>query len=580
MPSPNAAPAVRPDGLSPRRAAAIYGGTALAVIALFYGPFLCSDRVGILDWSKDLYYFAFLYDSLRSFGCLPLSFLAIPDATTWFSTLQNLSYWSNPEVISFSPLLPLVFVLPFMVFLKTYFGLHLLAAAWGVRVFARRCGFGLGRSIVLLVLFLGNPWLVQHLAIGYSPQISLCLVPGVAALLAAPEFRPREWAGASLLAACILYQGALHLFVWLFMAIGVFVLFDALLRRRLSLVWRTGFLALATAVLVAPKIYAVKKVYGSWQRIPAGGYASLADLWGLLTDASFPMFRFPETYSHHNVAFYDGSLLVGPALPVLVALLAGGYLFARFRRRPPLSGHVAADGACLLAALTFLVLGWGTVWRTVCVGLHLPSSEIYPFRFLFIAYHFAIFFLVDRLGDWPAGGTLRRLRLGACYALLGLTCLTFWGRNRELMPYLTENPNFYGAFSIAEFMSNRIVALSGTTRLPVVVSPNRITITPPGRLGDPIDLPWLPRAEAGQYRIRAARPVADAPGPGTRLTVTAAARPVVLVPDDSHRLPLCAAALALFAGLTLVVDHRVRQGPRPDPVSGRNTPCMRNRSAM
>ncbi len=563
-PGDAANPSPRPAGGRLRREAAVYWGAALAVLFLFYGDFLFSDRVGILDWGKDLFYFAFLYDSLRSFGQLPVAFLAIPEAITWFSTLQNLSYWSNPEVISLSPLLPLAYVLPFMAFLKAFFGLHLLAGAWGVRLLARRCGFGLGQALVLLVLFLCNPWLVQHLTIGYSPQVSLCLVPGLVALMAAREFRPLEWAGASLLAALIFYQGALHLFVWLFMAVGLYLAFDALLRRRLALLWRGAFFALATAVLAAPKAYAVRKVYGAWQRIPGGGYASFSDLWGLLTDDVFPMFLFPETYSHHNVAFYDGSLLVGPAFLAVLAVLAGGFLWAALRRRRPAPGLPVPDAACLLAALTFVALGWGTVWRELCAAFHLPSSEIYPFRFLFIAYHFAIFFIVDRLGAWPAG-LAGRVRLGLLYGLVALTCLTFWGRNRELMPYLTENPNFYGEFSLEEFFGNRIVALSGDTRLPIAVSPNRIVVTPPGAAGDRIALPWLPRDEAGLYRFDGARPVDDGPGEGTIVETTAAARPVVIVADDSRRGPLGVAALAAFAALTAAVGWFARRRPGPSP---------------
>ncbi len=553
-----------------RRGAAAYWAVALGVIALFYGEFLFSNRVGILDWCKDLYYFAFLYDSLRSFGQMPLSFLAIPETTTWFSTLQNLSYWSNPEVLSFSPLLPLAFALPLVAFMKAFFGLHLLAAAWGVRLLALRRGFDAWQSVLLLLLFLCNPWLVQHLAIGYSPQISLCLVPGIVALLAARDFRPLEWAGASLLAALIFYQGALHLFVWLFLAAGVYVLVDAAIRRRAAFLWRMPYFFLATAVLVAPKAYATTKVYGGWERVPGGGYASLADLWGLLTDDVFPMFQFPETYSHHSVAFYDGSLLVGPAFVALAALLAGGYLLALLRRRRPRPGDAVADGACLVAALVFLVLGWGTVWRELSVWLRLASSEIYPFRFLFVAFHFVAFFVADRVGPWPADRT-GRLRLAACVALLVPTLLTFHARNRELMPHLTANPNFYGDFSIAEYMSNRIVALTGQTRLPIKVSPNLIVITPAGVTGQRIALPWMAREEAAHYRFEAARVADDAPGEATVIEVTVPSRQVRITPDDSRRGPLCAAALLAFVLLTAALRRIARARPglfTPDATQG------------
>lgn len=568
MPPSDAAPRAHPDSSVRHRPwtgreGLVYWACGLLLLVVFYGDFLFSDRLGILDWGKDLFYFSFLQDALRTYGRLPLSFLAIPDDIAWFSTLQDLSYWSNPEVISLSPLLPLALVLPVMAFIKVFFGLHLLAAVWGVGLLSRRLGWDTLQSVLLLVLFLCNPWLVQHLTIGYSPQISLCLVPALAALCVAPDFRPLEWAGASLLAALIFYQGALHLFVWLFMAFGVLVLAQAILARRLYPVWRAAFFGLATLVLVWPKALAVSKVYGGWSRIPAGGYTSLSDLWGLLTDDVFFMFQFPETYSKYNVAFYDGSLLVGPAFVLLTAWLAAEYGLAlvRGRVRP---NRETADAACLVGAAVFLVLGWGTVWRDLSALLHLPSSEIYPFRYLFISYNLLLFFVVDRIGPFPANRPGRARTLTLC-GLMALTLLTFYGRNRMLMPYLTENPNLLGPFSITEFYSNRITAFSGDTRLPVTPTPNRVTIVPSGIPGERIALPWLPHEAAGRFEYENARPVGKGPGngsaAGTVIEVTAPAAPVVVRPRDYHRNPLLAGAALAFAALTAGVARLHRRRP-------------------
>lgn len=561
---PESCPQSRPNTGRFGAACLFYWACGLLGVFLFYGDFLFSDRLGILDWSKDLYYFSFLEDALRSYGQLPLSFLVIPPEIDWFSTLQDLSYWSNPEVISFSPLLPLALFLPVMAFIKTYCTLHILAAVWGIRLLSRRLGFDCGQSILLLVLFLFNPWLVQHLTIGYSPQISLCLVPLLVALLVAPDFRPLEWAGASLVAALILYQGALHLFVWLVMAVGVYGLAQALLRRQAAVLWRAAFFFLATGILIAPKAHAVSKVYGGWQRIPAGGYGSLADLWGLLTDSTFFMFQFPETYSKYNVAFYDGSLLVGAAFLVLLAYLVVEYGLALARSRPPRPARWVSDTASLLAAAVFLVLAWDTAWRDLSALLKLPSSEIYPFRYLFVAYNFLIFFVVDRLGPFPET-TPRRLRALALYGLAALTCLTFYERNRMLMPYLTETPNLLGPFSIAEYYRDRITAFSGDTRLPVTPTPSRITVTPSGLPGERILLPWLPRAASGRYVFENARPVPDATGDpsveATVIEVTAAAVPVVISPSDSRRVPLLTAAAVLYMTLAAVAVRLNRRRP-------------------
>ncbi|KHK00400.1 hypothetical protein [Desulfovibrio sp. TomC] len=556
--SPVAAP-LRTPPVSP--AAAVYWAFALALVWFFYGEFLFSDRVGILDWSKDLFYFAFLHDALTRFSQLPASFLVIPQQIDWFSTLQDLSYWSNPEVISLSPLLPLAVVLPFMAFVKTYFGLHLLAAAWGVRFLARRLGWDTGQAVLLLVLFLGNPWLVQHLAIGYSPQISLCLAPALAACLVGRPWRSRDLAGACLLGAAVFYQGALHLFVWICLAAGCYAVLLALFTRRPAALARVGAFFAGVLVLVAPKVHAVSAVYGGWQRIPGYGYQSLADVWGLLADADFPMFQFPETYSHYRVAFYDGSILMGPAFAVLVLWLAGELVVALCRHGRPAGNRFGPQLAALVSAAVFLLLGWGTIWRSLCEIVPPLASEIYPFRFLFIALNFLFFFLAARLGPWPTARP-EQWRTFGVYALAGLTCLTFYDRNRQLMPSLTEQPNFIGRLSLADYYADRITALCGDIRLPVAATPTEVVITPPGAVGDRIELPWLPAAALGGYTLDNARPVpTTAPQAPAVLEVTAASRQVIVRARTYHRGILLPAAGLLFAALILALGRLARRRP-------------------
>ena len=130
-----------------------------------------------------------------------------------------------------------------------------------------------------------------------------------------------------------------------------------------------------------------------------------------------------------------------------------------------------------------------------------------------------------------------------------MTCLTFYNRNRELMPYLTENPNFYGEFSISEFYSNRVVAQSSQTKLPVTPTPTEVTIIPAGIAGHHILLPWLPWGAIGHHVFHGARPLREAPGGGTIIEVTSAVSPVVIEPDSSSRGLLLAGACLLFTGL-------------------------------
>jgi len=546
------------------RGESVYWLIGLAVTGLAYGEFIFSSRVGILDWSKDLYYFAFLYDSLRSFGQLPLSFLVIPPEISWFSTLQDLSYWSNPEVISLSPLLPLAFALPFMAFVKSWFGLHLLAGVWGVRLLAGRLGFTVGQSLLLLVFFLGNPWLAQHLAIGYSPQISLCLLPALIACLAGRTWRWLDLTAACLLAALVFYQGALHLFIWVNLAVGCFAVVLAVIRRQPAGLFRVGAFFAGSLVLVAPKAYAVSAVYGGWQRIPGDGYQSLDDVWGLLTDAAFPLFQFPETYSHCHVAFYDGSILMGPAFVILCLCLTAEYAASLARGGVRAIRASAPALAALASAVVFFVLGWGTVWRSVCEALPPLASEIYPFRFLFVALNFLFFFIVSRIGPWPVAGP-GRWRALAVFALLGLTGASLYARNRQLMPVLTEQPNFIGQFSLADYYADRITAISGDARLPVAATPAGVVVTPAGAVGQRIELPWLAPSNLGGYAVDNARPVpdaGDAPGMGTVLETTAASRLVTLRARDYQRQWLLPAAGLLFAGLVAGLARVNRRWPR------------------
>jgi len=541
----------------------VYYALAAALVSLFYGEFLFTDRVGILDWSKDLYYFAFLHDALRSFSTLPVSFLHIPDGIRWFSTLQDASYWSNPEVISLSPFMALAFVLPLMPFIKAVLAAHLAIAAWGVRLFADALGWSLSQAAALLILFLGNPWLVQHLAIGYSPQISLCLVPVLAALLVRREFGPLAWGAACLVNALILYQGALHLFVWTNLAIAVYAAAKAALDRRLPALFRASALFVGSFILVAPKIHAVRAVYGAWQRIPGDGYASLAALWGLLTDADFPMFDFPETYSHYGVAFYDASILVGPVFCLAAVWLALDTLAGTvFRPGRPDRQIDTTPVAAIMAAAVFLVLGWGTVWRELCRFVPLLASEIYPFRYLLPALAFLFFLMAHGLGRPATNRTGRFARIAILAALIATT-IVFYQRNRQLMPALTETPDFIGAFSLAEYYKDRITAFSGPTRLPVAVTPNRVTIIPSGTSGEQIELPWLPRAALPGSGPENARPVGNAPGEAAVIETTRAASPVAVIPRDHDRTPLLAAAAVIFAAMlgvsTVLAGRRNRR---------------------
>ena len=364
-----------------------FGLACLLLVWAFDGEYLLSQRVGVLDWPKELFYFHYLQGSLVEYGRLPVDFFTIPESLTQFSTLRDLSYWSNPEVVSLSPFLPLIFLAPVAVFIKLYIAGHFLLAVAGTGLLAKRLGFAPPEGVALLLAL--NPWFTQHLAIGYSPYVNALLFPGLAALLLAPPRSPLQLALASLLDAMIFYQGSLHLFVWFNLA----ALLAASLacaragspRPLLRLLWVQA----GTFVLIFPKYWATSQAYKDFIRQPGSGYASLKDLLGGSTDGESPC-----SISGLLQPLRGGLLRRLPACGQVVSRTGrggDGRVVPRPNRltddpatRPGLSrldhGHLSG---------VFLWLGWGGNWAWLTGMVPLLASEIYPFRWLYVAYMFA-----------------------------------------------------------------------------------------------------------------------------------------------------------------------------------------------
>jgi len=538
----------------------------LALVCLFDGPWLFSSRVGVMDWPKELFYFHYLLASLTQFGELPATFFTIPDHLTHFSTLQDLSYWSNPEVISFSPFLPLAWLLPPMGFIKAYFGLHFVLGIAGTGLLARRLGLSPHQGALLFALLAMNPWLTQHLAIGYSPAINTLLLPGVAALLLGGPGRPLELALAALGNAMAFYQGALHLFVWFNAAALLTAALAGTHHRSLAPLARVAWFQALTFALIFPKYWAVRQVYDDFVRYPGTGYASWADLWGLLTDAESPLFDFPATLSRHGVAFYDASLCVGAWFMGLAGLAALTALAGRGRGLPgtfPLWVPAAACAVCVWA-------GWGDHWFRLTNLITPLRSEIYPFRWLYPAYLLAAVFVLCSLARLSA--RLRPPWEGVLlWALFLPTLFWFHERNDYFNGVNTYEEDTLRGFSLREYLFHRVTAFAGETRLKAAASPaSGLVIIPPGSVGDVLDLAWLAPRRLGEYRLEGLAPGDGQGQEGTRLTVTVEGRPVALHARTHSRgllWPLGVGVFALMAWASLAVARRGRRpgrAPLPD----------------
>src|SRR5579872_3512981 len=157
----------------------IYASAAIVLTIALDGRFLFTTGIGgpVNDWTKDLYYLSYLRYGF-SHGTVPVSFLVVPQNVAGYPVpAHSISYWSNPEVATLSPSYLLLLVMSLGVFLKVNVALHLAIGAAGVWVLGSRLALRLTWRIALYVLLMLNPWLLEHLALGYSPDVTVCYVP-------------------------------------------------------------------------------------------------------------------------------------------------------------------------------------------------------------------------------------------------------------------------------------------------------------------------------------------------------------------------------------------------------------------
>lgn len=529
----------------------------MALVVLFNGEYLFSDMVGILDWPKELFYFHVLRTSITEYGQLPLSFFTIPDSIAHFSTLQNLSYWANPEVVSISPFLPLALVLDTVPFIKAYFLGHFLIGIAGTLLLAKRLDFDPFLAVILFTLLFLNPWLTQHLAIGYTPAINCLLLPLLTALFMARSNVPAQLGIAALVNATVFLQGALHMFVWANLAALACSLLCSLHERSLRPLFRVLWAQILTFPLILAKYHAVSDAYADFVRYPGHGYESFEALLGLLTDSASPLFDFPATYSRYGVAFYDGSLLVGWWFLFLAGLACVGWLLPqRSDSTPGFPGWVP-----LVCAVLFLVLGWGTVWSEITQLVSVLSSEIYPFRFLWVAYLFTAVFVLEglhRLGRLVPKGMLRNVVLATLFLP---TMFLFYDRNGVLASLNSSEEDIFGGFSFKEYLTHRVVGYSGDTLLPGVAIPAGLTLIPPGSAGDPVHLPWLEPWRIREYTYQNLQPDMFQPESSSVFLTEQPVRPAVVLAKDYSRANLsvagvCGYGLLVAASLILTARRR------------------------
>lgn len=536
------------------RSATWYWAVSLALIAVWDGRFLLTQRMGIWDWDKESYSLEFLKSAMRDGSWVPLSFMTIPhDIATYPALFQSVSYWANPEVLTLSPFAVLLPWTSVPVFVKIYFFGHLLIAALGMFFVGKRLGLRTSATVLLFVLLILNPWLLQHLAIGYTPWITICYVPLVIASLLRPVGLVWFLVG-TIADSLILYEGGLHIFLWLNATIVLTAAALAATRRSVSHTRQVALILLGTAMLTLPKLVAIHGAYGGWHRPIQSSYRSGHDLWGLLTDTKTNLYELPRAYHVYGTGVYDGAMFTGKVflgtLVVLVALLSWRTL--RRDRRNGDEGR--AEGWALLSvAALWLVLGWDGVWRALAGAIGAFGFEIYPFRFLEISVFICAAFIAIELDRLSRIGT----RLGlAGLAVALLIAVAFANRNGDFAKVATSMPYAPPVWHPERFLDDTISARTHEPPRPTVEhSLKRITIDPLGSRAD-IRLDWLPVEHVHDFAIQNAH-VIEQDGLGSTVAVEDAYSPIVIKPRAYHRGLLFLAGAVLY-GLMLGVLWGVR----------------------
>jgi hypothetical protein len=528
------------------RPAIWYSAAAVGLILLWDGRFLLTQKIGIWDWDKESYGLEFLKSALHEGSLLPLSFLTIPhDIATYPALFQSVSYWANPEVLTLSPFLVFLPFVSVPVFFKLYFFGHLLIAAAGMYLLGRRLRLRTTSTLLLFVLLILNPWLLQHLTIGYTPWITVCWIPFVVASLLRPPTIGWFLTG-TLADGLILYEGGLHIFLWLNATIVLVALALAAIRRSAAHVRPVALILLGTAILTLPKLVAIHAAYGNWVRPIQSSYAGAHDLWGLLTDTTTNVWELPRAYHVYGTGVYDGAMFTGrlflATLVVLVALLVWRTIRGDDR-------GVAVGWALLAVAALWLVLGWDGIWGTLAGWIGALHFEIYPFRFLEISVFICAAFIVlelDRLSRVD-------IRLGVVGLGIALVIsLAFLDRNGDFSKMATSRQYAPPVWHPERFLDDNLTARSAqpgaSARPRIGHSLKDVSIEPLGSKGD-LRLPWLPVEHVHDFAIENAR-VVEKDGLGSTVAVVDAFSPIVIKPRAYNR-GLLFLLSALLYGLVL-----------------------------
>lgn len=480
----------------------IYFIVAVALILFTYAPFLYNGDLKIFDWLKESYFYFFLKQSLIEYKLLPNSFILAPPIIAWYPTLTTTaSFIGNPEILFFSPTLLLLPFFSVSVFFKLHFVIHGLIGAWGIYKLGEHFKFDKLSTTILFCLIVLNPWMMQHVAIGFSPFVTFSLFPYIIYSLIS-EYRLGKIIISSLLTGLIVYEGGLHLFNWLSMAVisGIFI--HLLIFRNFRALYKIGIYYLLSLILIIPRLLIYFFSFKGYAPDINPSYNSIRDLIGILTDLDTTLlYKLPEAYSVYGTALYDGSLAMGKyfLFIFLFSLLLSVYLFIKHKNRLQIKTIVFSY---IIIAL-FTIIGWNGVWNYLAEKINVLTSEKYPFRFLFIAVVMFLFLFIYQINCLK--GKKKFLILALILPLL----FNMYNRNiffSKANSFVKINTDSSVKIieqnsSLKNYFNNNIYFLeNGNLKKPGSISPQKVEI--PNINAEKIILPWLKYRYAKDFIFR------------------------------------------------------------------------------
>lgn len=523
-----------------------------ALAALWFREVWSGGVMGLFDWRKDEFFLAYLVASLREQGMVPSAFFAVPLGLNYPTINVTRLYFANPEVMTYSPWLGLAHMFSGERFFLALLAGHLLLAAIGLWLLGARWRFPFVYRVASFVLLALNPWLMQHLAIGYVPWVNALLVPLVLWCLLVGRRRMLALVAGALTSALIIYQGGLHVWLWMNFVIAAVALALALLARRLAPLAHAALFGLLSVLAAAPRLLATAREFHGLVREPLGSYASWTDVLGLLLDARTNPYELPRAYDIYGTNLYDASVVVGA--PWLATLGICVLLFLRRARRDPASARLAV--AWLAAAAWFVACGWDGVWRGMIDLVPLLSTDVYPWRFLFLAVMLLTVFMLHELVylHRTPGVPTKALALLLCLALIPAN----YQRNQAFCAVAASGDAALETFNLQRFLGAMLQArdvADGHLVRPTLVRDH--LVYPPARAG--YLLPWWGEVQSKSFEISGARLTVE-PGVGARTSPNAT--PLVIGARASASplevlLPLL--SFAALAALLVVRNRRTRR---------------------